>query len=94
MLIAPTAIQSLLSTSAAAAAPIAITTVAHFTAATTAQADEKLRQLNFLALFAIAESLNRAFSAWTSLSVICFGVCELSIRCGYAPFSEPAPGKD
>jgi len=31
---------------------------------------------------------------WTSLSVICFGVCELSIRCNYAQTNHSAvPGK-
>lgn len=28
--------------------------------------------------------LNQAINNWTSLSVICFGVCELTIRCQYS----------
>jgi hypothetical protein len=59
------------------------------------QEKKKLQKLIFIAYVAILESLNRTISNWTSLSVICFGVCELSIRCGTAQLREvQQPDKD
>ncbi|KAI1731022.1 hypothetical protein Ddc_03746 [Ditylenchus destructor] len=39
---------------------------------------------------ALAILLNHALNDWTSLSVICFGVCELSIRCAFAQLNSSA----
>lgn len=86
----------LLSTSQVTAADAAFhAAAAEFAAAfEESRAEEKLRQLALIALFAIAEQLNRAFTAWTSCTCICFGVCELSIRCGYAEFRQALADKD
>lgn len=55
---------------------------------------QKVKAANkFLFAAIVAVLLQGACKDWTSLSVICFGVCELEIRCEFAQLRDSAQAK-